>query len=398
MRARGYTTLVLGLGGAQLLAWGTLYYAVAVVGEPMRRELEMSASALFGAFAWSTLLSGVLAPAVGRALDRLGGRTILAASILVGALGYAVLAFARSWPTLTLGWSINGVAMALGLYETCFATIAQAAPHAYRRLVTGVTLVAGFASTVAWPTAHYLLEALGWRVTCLVFAGALLLCLPVYLTVLPAGSRFPHQPRPWFRTARLPLVLRRNARWLSLAFAGSSLIAASMSVHLVSTLEALRFSPEHAVWLAASIGALQVLGRVLDFASSAPQNAIQLGFVTFAGLAAAMLCLLGARAVPALVYVFIPLYGIANGLVTIAKAALPAELFGLENIGTLLGDFAAPSLVTRAVAPLAYATVVSQAGYQGALLGLVLIGLATLASYAFTTRAVRVHAAPLDVR
>ncbi len=391
MRDRARTSaLVLGLGVAQLLAWGTLYYAVAVLAEPMRRDLGVSQSELFGAFAWSMLISGILAPAVGRWLDRAGGRTILAASTLVGALGFSMLAAAHSRTMLVVAWSINGVAMALGLYETCFAALGQVAPRHYRGAVTGVTLIAGFASTVAWPASHYLVVALGWRITCAVFAGVLLLCLPVYLLVLPGGryllARAPVEPAV---PVVASLALRRQARWLALAFAGASLVAAAISAHLVATLDALGFTSEHAVWVASSVGALQVLGRLLELASGARQNAIQLGFVTFAGLAASMLCLLGSTALPPLVYAFVVVYGISNGLATIARAALPVELFGLDKLGALLGGFSAPSLVTRAIAPLAYAAIVDDIGYRPALVGLTAVGIATLASYAWTTRTVR---------
>ena len=172
-------TLVAGLGSAQLVAWGSLYYAIAVLGEPMRLELDVASVHAFGAFSWSLVVAGVLAPTAGRILDRHGGRTVLIASALLGALGFLVLAHARSLPWIVVAWSVNGAAMALGLYDTCFAAIGQVKPRAYRFVVTGVTLIAGFASTVAWPLSHYLLGAIGWRGVCQAYALALLLCAPL---------------------------------------------------------------------------------------------------------------------------------------------------------------------------------------------------------------------------
>lgn len=145
--SRGVAWLGGGLGVAQLIAWGTIYYAIAVLGEPMQRDLALSRSELYGLFTWSLALAGLLAPSAGRLVDRPGGRTILVAGAVLGSLGFLVLALAQSLWMLGIGWTLEGGAMALGLYDTCFAALGQAAPHAYRRAVTAVTLIAGLAST-----------------------------------------------------------------------------------------------------------------------------------------------------------------------------------------------------------------------------------------------------------
>jgi len=382
-RRRG--TLVAGLGSAQLIAWGTLYYAIAILGEPMRLDLGAPSSHVFGAFTWSLVIAGVLAPATGRRLDRYGGRAVLVASALAGAVGFLVLAQARSQPWIVVGWSINGMAMALGLYDACFAAIGQAEPRAYRAIVTGVTLVAGFASTVAWPLSHYLLDAIGWRGVCQVYALALLLCAPIYAVLLPGRPRAEARvsvPESASSSSSPP-----RARVLAWAFAGAALIGSSISAHLPGILSALQLRTELAVWVASSIGALQVFGRLIDLVSGSRRTAAQLGAVTFTGLLAAMLLLLAVPAMPQSVFGFALLYGISNGLFTIARATLPVELFGLDRIGAMLGSFGAPSLVTRAFAPLGFALVSAAAGTTAALGSLAAVGLVSLAAYLAATRA-----------
>ena len=374
-----------GLGSAQLIAWGSLYYAIAVLGEPMRLDLGIASSHVFGAFSWSLAIAGVLAPTAGRILDRYGGRTVLVASALLGAVGFLVLAQARSLPWIVVGWSINGTAMALGLYDACFAAIGQVEPRRYRIVVTGVTLVAGFASTVAWPLSHYLLEAIGWRGVCHTYALALLLCALLYAVLLPGRARpevrapVPASPSSSASPAR--------ARLLSWSFAGTALIGGSISAHLPGMLNTLEIRTELAVWVASSIGALQVVGRVIDLASAPRRSAAQLGAVTFAGLLAAMLLLWATPSVPLSVFGFALLYGISNGLLTIARATLPVELFGLVRVGAVLGSFSAPSLVTRAFAPLGFALVAGAAGTTGAVGSLVAVGLVSLAAYVVAIRA-----------
>jgi len=120
------------LGIAQTVAWGTLYYAIAVLGPPMEQELELDHVELFGLFAASLGLAGVLAPWAGRQVDRRGGRAVLTSGLLLGTLGFLILSVSHSGWTIGLGCVINGVAMAFGLYETCFAAIGQAAPESYR--------------------------------------------------------------------------------------------------------------------------------------------------------------------------------------------------------------------------------------------------------------------------
>jgi predicted MFS family arabinose efflux permease len=375
-----------------MIAWGTLYYAIAVIGEPMGAELGLTRGQVFGAFAWSMVISGVLAPWAGRTLDRVGGRAVLVSSALVGALGFVVLARVHSFAGLVAGWSIQGFAMALGLYDTCFAAIGHVAPASYRRTVTGVTLVAGFASTVSWPATHYLVQALGWRMSCNIYAVGLLLCAPIYLLVLPAGGHTPRTPAA--SNTVVQADVRRRAVLLAWAFAGTAVVGASMSAHLVGVLKALQLPGERAVWIAASIGVMQVAGRLLELGFGSRLQPVRLGFVTFVGLFVALLLLLLVTAQPVAVYAFALVYGVANGLLTIAKATIPVELLGFANVGAVLGGFSAPSLVTRALAPFGFALLMSDVGTQEALASLVAVSLASCVAYGATTRdEARAHAA-----
>jgi MFS family permease len=385
---RHIAALVIGLGVAQLVAWGTLYYAIAVIGESMRAELGVRESQLFGAFTWSMAISGLLAPWAGRKVDQYGGRAVLVASALVGALGFAVLARTHTFVGVLVGWSINGVSMAVGLYDVCFAALGQVQPQYYRRAVTGVTLIAGFASTVSWPASHFLLQSLGWRGLCDGYAVALSLCALIYLTVLPRAQVAAPQRTVIASQPDLapPASVRRRARLLAWTFAGAALIGASMSAHMLSILKALGLPAEQAVWAASSVGAMQVLGRLLELAFGSKRHPVQLGMVTFSGVFASMLLLLTLSVTPWLVIAFVICYGIANGLLTIAKATLPVQMFGLRDVGSVLANFSMPSLITRALAPLSFAMISSALGTGAALLAMVAVGFATLVSYAATTR------------
>lgn len=387
------SVLAVGLGCAQLIAWGVLYYAITVLAEPMRTELELSKNEVFGSFTGALVIAGALAPWAGRLLDRFGGRSVLLVSALVGAASFLVLARADSFLELALGWAMAGAAMAMGLYDACFAAIGQLEQSSYRTVVTSVTLIAGFASTVSWPLSNYLLSAAGWRSVCNVYALGMLLCAGIYLAVLPKNT----QPRPSpeatglkaATSASVDTIARSRARLLAYAFAGAALIGGSMSAHVVGVLRTMDMPQDRAIWIASSIGALQVFGRGADLLFNARRSGIQLGLFTFAALAVAMALLAGAGTTSWLVYGFALLYGIANGLLTIAKATIPVELFGFEKIGVLLGTFSAPSLVTRALAPLLFAAAMSAVGVVAALNATVLVGGVSLAAFVLATRNAR---------
>src|SRR5438874_4623659 len=179
--------LVTALGIAQIVSWGTLFYAIGVLGPAMRRDLGVSELFLFGVFSAALLVSGTLAPLMGRLIDRRGGRFVLSLGSVLGATACALLAAAPNAAVMAAGWLVAGAAMAACLYDPAFATLSQHAGARYRRAVTALTLFGGFASTVFWPLSLLLLEAWGWRATWAIYAGLhLALCLTIHLAFIPA--------------------------------------------------------------------------------------------------------------------------------------------------------------------------------------------------------------------
>ncbi|MFN3616321.1 MAG: MFS transporter, partial [Rubrimonas sp.] len=177
------TACVIMLGLAQTLGWGTTYYLPAILAGPMAAELGVGVGAVFAAFSGALIVSAALGPMAGRMIDRSGGRGALTLSSLVFAAGLATLGLAQGYPMLLAGWLLLGAGMSFGLYEAAFATLVAALGREARGPITGVTLIAGFASTVCWPLTALMDAELGWRGACLVWARAhLLIGLPLNLT------------------------------------------------------------------------------------------------------------------------------------------------------------------------------------------------------------------------
>jgi MFS family permease len=185
--------VVAALGTTQTLAWASSYYLPAILAQPIAEGLGLSRAMVFGVFSGSLLLAALLGPSVGRAIDDRGGRGVLVLSNLVLAAGLVMLARAQGVVGLAVAWTLLGLGMALGLYDSAFATLTGLYGRAARAPITGITLIAGFASTIGWPLSALLNASFGWRGTCLAWAALnLLIGLPLNRLLVPRAP--PPQP------------------------------------------------------------------------------------------------------------------------------------------------------------------------------------------------------------
>jgi MFS family permease len=176
--------LVLGIN--QTLSWGMTFYLPAVVVVPASGDLRQSTFALLGAFTMSLLIAGTCAPKVGRWIDRHGGKGCIAGSIVVLAAGQAILALSPNIAVWYLGWGVLGIGMAMGLYDAAFAAIGTLLGREAGPTITGITLLAGFASTVFWSLGAAVIGFTGWRGLMLAYVGIMLcLNLPMVLALVP---------------------------------------------------------------------------------------------------------------------------------------------------------------------------------------------------------------------
>jgi MFS family permease len=375
------------LGIAQIISWGSLYYALTVLAAAIRQELGFNDLMIFGAFTLGQLLSGVTAPVVGRRIDRTGGRSVMTLGSLVAALALVVVAAAHEPIVFTAGWMLAGVAMAACLYDPAFASLYQIAPDRYRRSVTGLTLFGGFASTVFWPLSHALTEGWGWRATLLIFAALhLLICMPIHLLALPRVREAPASTKTVLPSPGSYSSDRRFT-WLAATFAAATFVFSALSAYMIPALGTRGFSVEQAVWIGALIGPMQVLARIIEWFFAGRISAIGVGY------AACVLALLGMMLlnfIPGVVgfgLLFALCYGASNGILTIARGTVPAELFGPQQQGALLGALARPSFFAKAFAPALFAAGLS-AGFslRSGLALLAIVSASGLVFYSMATR------------
>ncbi|MGB3290049.1 MAG: MFS transporter, partial [Burkholderiaceae bacterium] len=196
MRINRRAVTVTSLGLTQTLAWASSYYLPAMLAESMARDLALPVQAVFGAFSAALVLAALIGPFGGRCIDRYGGRPVLLASNLIYAAGLSCLAWSPNVALFLIGWLLIGAGMGIGLYEAAFSTVVKLYGNQARNAITGITLFAGFASTVGWPLSAWLEVEFGWRTACLAWAGLhLFFGLPLNAS-LPADNDAPTPSEP----------------------------------------------------------------------------------------------------------------------------------------------------------------------------------------------------------
>src|SRR2546423_3598457 len=222
--------IILALGTTQTLAWASSYYLPAILADPIARDLGVSSNWIFAAFSASLVISALLGPRVGRQIDLVGGRSVLCISNLVLAAGLVLLGLTYSIPVLLAAWLLLGIGMGAGLYDAAFGALGRIYGDAARRSITGITLIAGFASTVGWPLTAWGLETIGWRNTCFAWAAAhILIGLPINCLMLPpvAGAKAA------VATAVKPqIAIDRTMILLAFVFAAAWTVTGAMAPHL----------------------------------------------------------------------------------------------------------------------------------------------------------------------
>ena len=319
---------------------------------------------VFAAFSVALLVAAAVGPYAGRLIDHHGGRSVLMVSNLVFASGLLALSQAQQSTHVFAAWAMLGIAMGSGLYEAAFATAVRLYEQKARGTITGITLFAGFASTVGWPLSAYLESTVGWRTTCMTWALLhLVIGLPLN-ALLPRATMasLPMTPsKAGGPSAMLsPSQSRRATFLMAYVFAATWFMSTAMAAHLPALLTAAGVAAAAAVGIAALVGPSQVAGRMIEFTFL--KNSHPLLSARLAALAHPLgvlgLGIFGSSAALG----FAVLHGLGNGILTIAIGTLPLLVFGAEGYGQRQGLLMVPARVMQAGAPFLFGLAVAQWG------------------------------------
>ena len=345
------TRLTIRLGITQIIGWGSGFYLPAILAVPISQDLGITTESFFWAFTLSLLLSGLLGPRVGKAIDLFGGRKVLPIGTLSFALGLGILALSVNFPMLLIGWLLIGVGASMGNYDAAFATAVNFFAEKSNRVIAGITVFAGFSSTISWPLTTLMLEQFGWREAVWLWAALhMIVSLPLHLTI----------PRSEMRevtdmTGPIRKLVRNKFRFdllvviFAVMFALEGFIVSSVNTTLPFLLSELGATSVVALLAATILGPSQVLSRVLMVALDKWLTPMRVAFLSIVAhpLGVVLVLLFGVEAlIP-----FVILHGIGVGLNPFIRGSLPLLFFGADHYGQRQGYIMMLSKIVSALSP-----------------------------------------------
>ena len=348
------------LGVTQILSWGALFYPPVLTVPLIAADHGWSQSFAMGGFSVGLFVGGLVSRYVGALIDRCGGHVVMPIGSLIGAAGLLGLAAAPNAFAYYASWIVVGVAMAAALYDPAFATLGRIFGKAARAPITTLTLAGGFASTVSWPATQLLIDTIGWRGAYLVYAALLVaVAAPLHAFALPR-ERALLVGREAESAAAAPLETKPGAVLpahglayvlVAAAFSAYAFVPSALSAQLLAIFQRFGLSAATVVIIGMLFGPAQVLARICELAFGRNAHPLWTARLAIGLLVAAFVLLALVPFSAPLAAGFAVLYGMANGLMTIARGTVPLALFGATGYGRLIGRIAGPYLVVQAAAP-----------------------------------------------
>lgn len=352
------------LGVTEILSWGALFYPPVLTVPLIARDHGWSKAFAMGGFSMGLLVAGLVSRHVGGLIDRFGGHTVMPCGSLIAAVGLLGLVAARDAYSYYTVWIVLGVAMAAALYDPAFATLGRIFGGNARAPITTLTLAGGFASTVSWPATQFLLDAIGWRGAYLVYAGLLaFIAAPLHALALPRqrvlqdavdreANKNAVRPASVLPPHGLAFLL------VATAFSSYAFIPSALSAQLLAIFGRLGLAPATVVAIGMLFGPAQVLARIGELAFAGHAHPLWIARFAVGLLVAALVLLMLLHFSATLAACFAVMYGMANGLMTIARGTVPLSLFGAAGYGRLVGRIGGPFLVMQAAAPVCLSFVI----------------------------------------
>ncbi|MGA0332404.1 MAG: MFS transporter [Kiritimatiellia bacterium] len=362
--------LVLAIGTSQTLAYGTTSYLPAILAPSMGLSLGLSVSTIFLGLTAALITAACVGPWAGKWVDTGRGRDVLLAAHIVYMLGLFCLGASTGILTLLGSWILLGIGMSLGQYEAAFSVLTSYYGQEARAPITGITLIAGFASTICWPLSTLMDQTIGWRNACGIWGLChLLIAIPLIFAILPKKPRInhSHDHEPGKKAgAQAPGSISWILVVLGFLFFVTWFTTGAMGSHLPLILSGMGLTKEQAVGIAALMGPMQVVARFsesLFLKKFHPLTGARIASFCHP-LGAVLLLIFG----PVMAPVFTMLHGAGNGILTIAKGTLPLALFGPKGYGLRQGLLMIPARIGMAAAPFTFGLAVETWGSHAVVL------------------------------
>jgi MFS family permease len=387
-------TTVFWLSVAQLVSWGSLFYTFALLLQPLETEFGFSRAQSSLAFSVALLFEGLFSYLIGRLIDRGNGRAVMSIGSLLSATTLLLHSFMYQGFQLYVLWAAIGIACSCSLYTPAFAILTKRYEQDYRRAITGLTFLGGLASTVFIPLSAWLIGQLGWRGALQVLAALhLLVCLPIHWFSLKSANQLPvvrhsdlDKPGMTFDSL-LPILKTPTFLYLAAYIVLSSFVVSALPAHLIAMLRERHLDEAVVLIIPASIGVLQVVGRLLLFFFERYVNLRHSNLLIVLMMPLAMVVLATSTTQSWLVGVFAFIFGIANGLATIVKGTAIATYVDRDQVASLNGILGLPIALGRSCAPFVLGLLWNPlGGYQSGIILLVILSLVAALFFVLAAR------------
>jgi MFS family permease len=397
--------LVVLLGTTQIVGYGTVYYAFAILADGIAASFGWPVSRIYALFSIALLVGGFAAPLAGRLADRHGAPAVMTAGSGLAALALAATAFAPGPVSFGLGLVVVQAVSTGILYDAAFTALVQTCGADARSRITHLTLIAGFASTLFWPLTAWLDRSLDWRIVLLVFAAMnLVVCMPLHgLMAADRRRRGSVEMGGAGGVASAPLpvdpplppaVARRVFALATVGFALSGYLLSALLAQMVPALAALGLGSQAALLVSTLFGPAQVLVRFVNMVFGVRRHPLAVTIFGLGMLPLSVVILAATAPGVAGAAVFAILFGFGSGLKSIVQGTLPLALFGSASYGARLGTMAFARQFLAAAAPFLFAWHLEAHGATPALATLAAVGFAGLGAFVAIARIRRKSARP----
>jgi MFS family permease len=353
------------LGVTQILGWGSLIYPPVLIVPLIAAERGWSLSFAMSGLSVALFCAGTASPIIGRQIDRRGGHVVMTFGSIVAAVGLVAIVYAANPFAYVAAWMLVGIGMAASLYDAAFASLGRIFGVGARRPITLLTFPGGLASTVSWPVTHLLIATTGWRGAYLVYAALLVaVAAPLHALALPrrpeAATGTPTAGASIAASSQGSVTQLPHGFGFILvviAFAAYAFIPSALSAHLLAILQRAGIETATAVAIGALFGPAQVAARFGEFAFAGGLHPLHIARAALVMSVCAFLLLAAAGISASTAAAFSVMFGLSNGLATIARGTVPLALFGASGYGRIVGRIAGPFLIMQSAAPMMMAFV-----------------------------------------
>lgn len=356
-----FSNVAFGIG--QILLWGGSLFLLAILAEPIIKETGWAHQLVYGSLSFALLISGLLAPAIGRKINREDRNTVLLYSGIVMGSGLFLVALSNHVILFVSGWAVIGTGMAMGLYDALFASLGKRHGRSAGTAITQVTLISGFCSTVVWPLLSVLLEHYGWRGACAIYGALLILLIfPMHQWALRRSGKMVEEISavPDEKAAPQKKTSPQTYFLLLAGFTISSILMTAVYVHLIDILTGKKLSLQAAVGIGALLGPSQVGTRILEILLPKRPPVKTAIFASIAVCAGLFLLTLS----PAFAVVGVVVFSTGNAMRSILRGTLPLWIYGSSSYAIIMGRLARPPLMAQAFTPFAAGYLIQDYGTE----------------------------------